>query len=126
MNEFRSNPCVEVSHKHCACIEFVLSDQDRQGFQASQLLHYRLATNDDDGKDAPPEKLSIAYATADVTLTGWRLDRITEHLRDGNLLAVRSRPSRYLSGVAPANTDGTLNPTVVFVSDINVVSVGKE
>ena len=67
-------------------------------------------------KDAPPEKLSIAFATADVTLTGWRLNRITEHLRDGNLLAVRSLPSRY----------SNLDPTALFVSEIRVEPIKKE
>jgi len=116
MNEFRSSPCIELSHKHCACIEFVLSDRDRQGFHASQLLHYRLGANDDERNDVPPEKLCIAFATADVTLTGWRLNRVTEHLRDGNLLALRSIPTRY------ANVD----PTDLVVASISVEPVGKE
>ena len=44
---------------------------------------------------------SLIIATADVTLTGWRLDRIADTLRDGDFLAVRSLPSRY------ANLDKT-------------------
>ncbi len=116
MSGFKENSCIELSHKHCACIEFVLSDQDRQGFHASQLLHYRLGANDDEQTDAPPEKLCIAFATADVTLTGWRLNRVTEHLRDGNLLALRAIPTRY------ANVD----PTALIVANISVEPIKKE
>jgi hypothetical protein len=49
------------------------------------------------------------------TPTGWRLDHLTRHLRDGDLLAVRSLPSRY----------GTLDPTDVFVAKIMVEPIGK-
>ena len=51
----------------------------------------RKVRNNEGDKHAPPEKLSLAFATADVTLTtltGWRLDRIADDLRDGLLLAV--------------------------------------
>jgi hypothetical protein len=43
----------------------------------------------------------IAFATADVTLTGWRLDRMADDIRDGDFLAVRTLPTRY------ANLDKT-------------------
>ena len=95
MSEFKENPCLQTAHKHCACIEFILSDRDRHGFATGQLLHYHLGANDEEGKDAPPEKLFIAFATADVTLTGWRLGRISDHLCEGNLLAVRAVSIRY-------------------------------
>lgn len=101
MNQFKDNECLLTTQKHCPCVEFVVSEHDRHGFHTSQLLHYRLAANDTAGKDAPPEKLTIAFATADVTLTGWRLDRIADDLRDGDLLAVRPLPARY------ANLDKT-------------------
>ncbi len=116
MNEFRSSPCIELSHKHCACIEFVLSDRDRQGFHASQLLHYRLGTNEDEREGAPPQKLAIAFATADVTVIGWRLDRITSHLRDGDLLALRAVPTRYAD----------LDPSTAHIARIIVEPIRKE
>ena len=65
--------------------------------------------------DATPKKLSIVFATANVTLTGWRLNRITEHLRDGDLLAVRAISIRY------ANVD----PTALIVANITVEPMGK-
>ena len=100
LNQFKDNECLLTTQKHCPCVEFILGERDRHGFHTSQLLHYRLAENEG-GKDAPPEKLTIAFATADVTLTGWRLDRIADDIRDGDLLAVRALPARY------ANLDKT-------------------
>ena len=104
-----------MAHKHCACIEFILSDLNRHGFAAGQLLHYHLGANDEEGKDAPPEKLFIAFATADVTLTGWRLGRISDHLCEGNLLAVRSLPARY----------GNLDPTDRFDGNLRHEQIGR-
>ena len=115
MRDFNDNSCLLMAQKHFACIEFLSSDLNRQGFHASQLLHYRLGANDDERNDATPKKLSIVFATANVTLTGWRLNRITEHLRDGDLLAVRAFSIRY------ANVD----PTALIVANITVEPMGK-
>ena len=95
MNEFK-NDCYELAHKHCLCIEFAFSESERHGFHTSQLLDYRLEPNSTDEADAPPEKLTLAFATADVMILGWRLSTLSDHLRDGDLLVVRSRPSRYV------------------------------
>lgn len=95
LNQFKDNECLLLSQKHCPCIEFILGEHDRHGFHAGQLLHYRLEANDDAGPNAPREKLTLAFATADVTLTGRRLDRIADSLHDGELLAVRALPARY-------------------------------
>jgi hypothetical protein len=99
LHQFKSNECLLTTQKHCPCVEFLVAEPQsglpqRHGFHASQLLHYRLETNEG-GKDAPAEKLTIAFATADVTLTGWRLDRLADRLRDGDLLAVVALPARY-------------------------------
>ena len=67
-------------------------------------------------QDSPPEKLTLAFATADVTLTGWRLDRIADDLRDGELLAVRALPTRYAN----------LDKTKCAVASIAVEPVSKE
>jgi len=61
---------------------------------------YTLQPNDSTGSEGgtlhgPPEKLTLAFATADVVMVGWRLERLAEHLRDGQLLAVRALPARY-------------------------------
>jgi hypothetical protein len=72
--------------------------------------------NDDAGKDTPPDRLIVAFATADVTLTGWRLDRLAERLRDGELLAVRALPSRYAQ----------FDQTKCAVASITIEQISKE
>lgn len=104
LHQYKENECLLTTQKHCPCVEFILAENERPGFHASQLLHYHLVANEG-GNDGTPqgasEKLTIAFATADVTLTGWRLHRLADDLRDGDLLAVRSLPARY------ANLDTT-------------------
>ena len=116
MSDFKDNSCLLMAQKHCACIEFLSSDLNRHGFAIGQFLHYHIGANDEEGKNALPEKLQLAFATADVTLTGWRLGRISDHLCEGNLLAVRSLPARY----------GNLDPTDLFVAKISVEPIRKE
>jgi hypothetical protein len=94
MSDFK-NGCYDLAHKHVLCIEFVLSDTEREGFHTGQLLHYRLEPNSTDEKAAPPERLTLAFATADVVILGWKLSTLANHLRDGDLLYVRSSPARY-------------------------------
>lgn len=114
-SQFKETDSYLISEKHCSCIEFVLNNGDRHGFHASQLLHYRLEANEG-GKDDAPEKLTLAFATADVTLTGSRLERVSDHLRDGNLLAVRIFPTRYAG----------LDKTKCAVTSISVEPIRKE
>jgi len=99
MDEFK-NECYELATKHCLCIEFVLAEDQRHGFHNSQLLDYWLEPNSTDEKDA----------TADVMIVGWQLSTLSDHLRDGDLLVVRSRPTRYVH----------LEPKRSFVADIQI------
>jgi len=120
LNQFKESECVLTTQKHCPCVEFLLADSEaarsrRHGFHASQLLDYCLQPNEAETKDAPPEKLTLSFATADVRLTGWRLDRIADHLREGDLLAVRALPARYAH----------LDPGKCFVAQITVAPFAK-
>ena len=72
MSDFK-NDCYKLAHKHCLCIEFVLAEDQRHGFHTGQLIDYRLEPNSSDEKDAPPDKLTLAFATADVVMLGWKL-----------------------------------------------------
>jgi hypothetical protein len=83
--------------KYCACIEFHLDEHRRRGFHSSQLIHYALDPNSDaeDDKNAPPEKLALAFSTADVVILGWRLGLLTDRLRENELALVRVQPKRY-------------------------------
>jgi len=95
LQQFKENESLLTTQKHCPCIEFVLADNNRHGFHASQLLHYHLEPNDGASSQEAPATLRIAFATADVMLTGCRLDQLADELRDGDLLAVRALPARY-------------------------------
>jgi hypothetical protein len=115
-NSFDEGECVLTAQKHCACIEFVLNEKERHGFAISQLLHYHLEANPSQDFKAPPERMIVAFATADVVLLGWRLGRLANKLRDGELLAARTLPARY------ANID----PAKTSVTSITVVPVKKD
>ena len=110
------NECYELAAKHCLCIEFVLSDSQREGFHTGQLLHYRLEPNSIDEKDAPPEKLTLVFATADVVILGWKLSTLANHLRDGDLLYVRSGHANYAN----------LERSKTCVASITVTAIAKE
>ena len=127
LTQFKEGECLLTTQKHCPCVEFLAELQSspprRHGFHTGQLLHYTLESNDgsdggksDHGGHGPPEKLTLAFATADVVIVGWRLERLAKHLRDGELLAVRALPSRY------ANLDR--NKT--YVASITVEPVSKD
>ena len=115
MSDFK-NDCYELAHKHCLCIEFVLAADQRRGFHTGQLIDYRLEPNSTDQKDAPPDKLTLAFATADVEILGWKLFTLANHLRDGDLLAVRALSSRYAH----------LERSTAYVANINITSIAKE
>ncbi|MCI0541164.1 MAG: hypothetical protein L0Z50_38670 [Verrucomicrobiales bacterium] len=126
LSQFKENESILTTQKHCPCVEFLIAESQsghprrRCGFHMGQLLHYTLeATDGDDhgeGRHGPPEKLSLAFATADVVIMGWRLERIAENLRDGELLALRALPSRYAN----------LDRTKTYVASIAVESLSKD
>jgi hypothetical protein len=89
--------CYNSSNKYCACIEFHLDGEHRHGFHASQLIDYTLEPNPDVGEDenSPPQKLALAFSTADVVILGWRLGRLADLLRENELATVHVLPERY-------------------------------
>ena len=91
------NDCYTSSGKYCACVEFHLDEEHRHGFHASQLMEYTLKPNPDRGADrnAPPQQLTLAFATADVVVLGWRLGRLADLLRENDLATVHVLPQRY-------------------------------
>jgi hypothetical protein len=114
LSDFK-NECYKLAHKHCLCIEFVLAEDQRRGFHTGQLIDYRLEPNSSDEKDAPPDKLTLAFATADVVVLGWKLSSLAEHLRDGDLLSVRALPNRYAN----------LERSKTYVASITIEPVGE-
>jgi hypothetical protein len=114
----KDDECYQSANKYCACVEFRLDDDARHGFSASQLIAYNLESNPDagDNQDAPSQRLSLAFSTADVVIMGWRLDRLTECLRENNLAMVRARSER--------NDD--LERKNVFVASIKITPIEKK
>ncbi len=58
----------------------------------------------------------LAFATADVVILGWKLSTLANHLRDGDLLSVRSLPARYA---------GLDRSTKTFVASISITPISK-
>lgn len=85
----------QTTNKHCFCIEFRNGTQ-RRGFHSSHLIEYTLEETPDAKEDAKtsPEKLVLAFSTADVTISGWRLGRLADALRDNELAVVCAAPKR--------------------------------
>ena len=93
---FLKDDCYDTANMNCFCIEFHFEGR-RRGFHASQLIEYTLESNPDakDDKDAPSDKLTFAFSTADVVVLGWRLDRLADRLSENKLAAVGILPKRY-------------------------------
>jgi hypothetical protein len=49
----------------------------------------------EDDKNAPPQKLALAFSTADVVVLGWRLGLLADKLQENDLAAVRALAKRY-------------------------------
>ncbi len=111
------NDCYTSSGKYCACVEFHLDEERRYGFHTSQLIHYTLEPNLDAGEDktAPPQKLAIAFSTADVVILGWRLVRLADLLRENDLATVHVLSIRYAD----------IDRTKPFVASVNITPITK-
>jgi hypothetical protein len=110
--------CYITSAKYCFAIEFYPDEHNRRGFPASQLIHYSLGENPDadDDKNEPPQKLALAFSTADVVILGWRLGHIADKLQENELAAVQVLPKRY----------GELDRKMPFVTSIKITPIEKE
>lgn len=106
--------CYTTSEKYCACIEFHPSEHQRRGFHTSQLIEYTLEPNPDaeDDKNQPPQKLALAFSTADVVILGWRLGTLADKLRENELATVRVLPKRFaeLDRAKPLVASITITP----------------
>ncbi len=106
----------QTTQKHCFCIEFRVGKQ-RRGFHSNHLIEYTLEENPEVTEDpnTPPEKIILAFSTADVTISGWRLGRLADALRDNELAAVSKSPKRL----------GELDPTKPCITSIVVTPIEK-
>src|ERR1700690_864733 len=109
--------CYTAANKYCACIEFHLDEHRRHGFHTSQLIDYTLEPNPDteNNKNASPEKLALAFSTADVVILGWRLGRLADLLRENDLATVHVLSKRYAD----------LDRARPFVASITITPIGR-
>lgn len=113
--------CFQSTNGHCFGIEFHIGKQ-RRGFHSSHLIEYILEANPDVKSDdatgdqaTPPERLAVAFSTADVTILGWRLGRLADLLHENKLAAVGTLPKR----------NAQLDPVKPFVASIVIAPITK-
>jgi hypothetical protein len=96
--------CFDSDSEARSFIEFQPAPESRLGFALAQLLHYALEANpaSEDSKDAAPERLTLAFSTADVVILGARLVRLTDLLREHKLAVVRAISERYRNAESAA------------------------
>jgi hypothetical protein len=95
-------------------IEFRPDPHTRVGFPMAQLCHYTLEPNPGGDPDAP-ERLTLAFSTADVVIVGARLGKLVELIGTHDLAAVSVLDARYA---------GTLGRDP-WVGGITVTHIGK-
>lgn len=69
-----------------------------------------------DDKNVPPQKLALAFSTADVVILGWRLSHLADKLQENGLAVVRVLPKRFAE----------LEPSQPFVASITITPIEKE
>jgi hypothetical protein len=106
--------CYDIDSSARSFIEFQPTPETRQGFALAQLLHYTVEANPEGDKDAP-ERLTLAFSTADVVVTGSRLAHLADLLRDHKLAALRTLPERY----------GNLEPNQSWIASIAINRLDK-
>ncbi len=125
LNRTQDDECYLTTQKHCPCIEFVATDGQRHGFHSSQLLSYRLETGGTREGD-PAEKLTLAFTTADVLITGWHLGRIADRIRDGDLLSVRPNAPNAREGSSFQNRYANVESPKSRVASVTVTPITQK
>jgi hypothetical protein len=112
----KEDSCYTTAGKYCACIEFHLDEEHRHGFHTSQLIDYTLEPNSaGEDENVPPQKLVLAFSTADVVILGWRLGRLADLLHENDLATVQVLAQRYADL-------GRVRP---FVASIIITPIGR-
>lgn len=89
-----------IGNDRVSFIEFRPDASTRAGFAVTQLCHYTLDANPDADGDAR-ERLTLAFSTADVVVTGARLALLLEPLNQHRLASVAALDARYANAGAP-------------------------
>lgn len=79
-------------------IELRPDPRTRTGFPVAQLCHYTFEANPG-GEEEAPERLILAFSTADVAIVGARLGKLVELISAHNLTSVSAQDARYAGTV---------------------------
>jgi hypothetical protein len=97
-------------------IEFQPDPHTRMGFPAHQLCHYTLDANPAaSGEADAPQRLTLAFHTADVVITGARLSELADRLREHELASVNALDAHFAGALGS-------NP---WVAKITIKFLGK-
>lgn len=103
-----------TSSEVVAFIEFQPDQRTRFGFNAGQLMQYRLDTRiPGNDPEEQPQVLTLGFPTADVIISGRQLNTITKLLTEGRLKSTIAYTKRHAS----------LHPHAPFVADIVIQSI---
>jgi hypothetical protein len=118
MPQLFKDSCYESGTSRRSFIEFHFDEQRRKAFSIGHLITYSVDPNPDavDSKGEPPDKLHLAFSTADVYVLGWRLDTLANNLREDKLYAIAVMPKRYAD----------MDRKSPFVSSIVIKPIGPE
>jgi len=73
------------------------------------------AEDDNGGRAQAPQKLALAFSTADVVVLGWRLGTLADKLRENDLATVHVLPKRF----------GELDRSKPFAASITIEPIGE-
>ena len=106
--------CFELHDSSSMTIDFFTGDKRVYGFPYHHLINYVLDANPnlDRNRDAPPDRLTLGFASHDVVVLGWRLQGLLQFLHDAKIMTIRIFDGRYaeLSSGVPFITEIVVTP----------------
>ena len=89
--------CLDTHHLYSASISILADDGRTYGFATSQYVDFVHEANPGMQNDlgAPPERMRLRFATAEVMILGSRLERIASALSEGQLRGLKAISRRY-------------------------------
>ena len=91
------NPCHDTTQRHSFALGVTADDEHDYFFGTTQFIEAELSANAtvEKNENAPPERLLLRYATAEVVMIGRGLRRVIQALQRGELENVRPLDRRY-------------------------------
>ena len=89
--------CIELHGSSSVTIDFFTGDKRVYGFPYHHLINYVMDANPDldRNRDAPPERLALAFSSHDVVVLGWRLQVLLKFFHDAKITTIRAFDARY-------------------------------